>query len=77
MSNCIPSQYYLGVSPFTGEGIHSFVPEKAISSVVSSKCIKYLDKCILHGYGLGVLAFSILGEFGEHTLCSFKRLKNV
>ncbi|XP_026456136.1 uncharacterized protein LOC113357083 [Papaver somniferum] len=65
-----------GVSPFTGEGIRSFVPGKAISNVVARKCIKYLDKCVSLGYGLGVLAFSTLGELGEDTLCFFKRLKN-
>ncbi|XP_026399180.1 uncharacterized protein LOC113295035 [Papaver somniferum] len=65
-----------GVSPFTGDGIRSFVPGKAISSVVSRECTKYLDKCVSHGYDLGVLAFSTLGELGEDTLYFFKRLKN-
>ncbi|XP_026418541.1 uncharacterized protein LOC113313982 isoform X2 [Papaver somniferum] len=65
-----------GVSPFTGEGIHSFVLGKAISSAVSRKHTKYLDKCVSHDHGLGVLAFSTLGELGEYTLCFFKRMKN-
>ncbi|XP_026379082.1 uncharacterized protein LOC113273647 [Papaver somniferum] len=57
-----------GVSPFTGDGVRSFVPGKAISDAVSHKRTKYLDKCAAHGYGLGVLAFSTLGELGEDTL---------
>lgn len=65
-----------GVSPFTGEGIRSFVSGKAISKAVSRKQAKYLEKCASLGYGLGVLAFSTLGELGEDTLCFFRRLKN-
>lgn len=50
-----------GVSPFTGEGVQAFVSGKAISNVVSHKHTKYLEKCVSHGYGLGVLTFSTLG----------------
>lgn len=65
-----------GVSPFTGEGVRAFMPGQAISNVVSRKHAKYFDKCVSHGYGLGVLAFSTLGEISEDTLCFFKKLKN-
>lgn len=65
-----------GVSPFTGEGVQAFVSGKAISNVVSHKHTKYLEKCVSHGYGLGVLTFSTLGQLSDDTLCFFKRLKN-
>lgn len=61
-----------GVSPFTGDGVRSFAPGKAIPGAVSRKRAKYLDKCIAHGYDLGVLAFSTLGELGEETLVFFQ-----
>lgn len=35
-----------------------------------------MDECVSHGYGLGVLAFTTLGELSEDTICFFKRLKN-
>ncbi|XP_026396185.1 uncharacterized protein LOC113290808 [Papaver somniferum] len=57
-----------GVSPFTGDGVRSFAPGKAISGEVSRKHTKYSDKCAAHGYGLGFLAFSTLGKLGEDTL---------
>lgn len=53
----------ISVSPFTGEGVRTFIPGQAIFNVLSRKRIKsILEKFVLHGYDLGVLACSTLGE---------------
>ncbi|XP_026429171.1 F-box/kelch-repeat protein At3g06240-like [Papaver somniferum] len=59
-----------GVSPFTGEHIRSFVPDKAISKAVLRKQAKNLEKYASLGYGLGVLAFSTLGELDYASISS-------
>ncbi|XP_026390298.1 uncharacterized protein LOC113285742 [Papaver somniferum] len=64
------------VSPFTRSGFHNFTPGHAIVAAVKHKSNKYLDNCSIHGYGFGVLVFSILGELDEDLIVFLKRLKN-
>lgn len=64
------------VSPFKGGGVRTFTPGHAISSVVTRKRNKYLDKCTAHGYGFGILALSTMGELGEDSVVFLKRLKH-
>lgn len=51
-----------GISPLSGGGLLSFTPRRAISTSISRKRAKYLDKCMTHGLGFGVLAFTTLGD---------------
>lgn len=65
-----------GISPFTGGGVHTFVPGQAVCNTVSRKRNKYLDKCTTYGYGFGTQAFTTLGELGDETVDFLKRVKN-
>lgn len=64
------------VSPFTSARTRNYTPGHAISSAVSRKCTKYLDKCLSHGYGFNVLAFTTFYELGEDAIIFMKRLRN-
>ncbi|XP_026453069.1 uncharacterized protein LOC113353787 [Papaver somniferum] len=65
-----------GVSPFTSD-IRYFSPDQAIAKVFLRKHNKYLATCEAHGYELGILAFTTLGELGEDTTIFLKRLKYI
>lgn len=65
-----------GVSPFAGNNGRVFTPGVVISDAISRKHTKYLDKCFVHGYGFGVLAFTTFGELGEDMVIFLKRLRN-
>lgn len=64
------------VSPFTVNGVRSFVPGQAIDKAVSLKRKKYLEKCNARGFGFGSLAFTTLGGLGDETIDFLKRLRN-
>lgn len=64
------------VSPFTSARTRNYTPGHAISSAVSCKRNKYLDKCSAHGYGFNALAFTTLGELGEDTIIFMNKMRN-
>ncbi|KAL5708293.1 hypothetical protein ACHQM5_019103 [Ranunculus cassubicifolius] len=64
----------IGVSPFTGSGVCSFVPGIAITNAVAKKRKKYESKCALSGYSFSTFAFTTFGELGADALVFLSRV---
>ena len=74
MDTCID---VVGSSPFTGNGVSSFIPGVAVKQAVDRKRKKYGAICAANGHGFDAFAFSTFGELGEDVVDFLRRVKRV